>query len=135
MGSVLLLSYVLLTFLCSLLLSSATSPHGLAFENPMSFPPSAYEFFHPTVDAPATAPLPASSLYPGKTSARAKADAVVGGNVFSAPPGRGGAVTGAIAAVVLGLVFVMLVAVVSAYIAIKRRSDVNKANAEMKADA
>ncbi|KAJ8512873.1 hypothetical protein OPV22_003307 [Ensete ventricosum] len=135
MGSALPLSSMLLTFVCSLLLSSATSPHGLAFENPMSFPPSAYEFFHPTVDAPATAPLPASSLYPGKTTARAKADAVVGGNVFSAPPGRDGAVTGAIVAVVLGLVFVTLVAVVAAYIAIKRRNDVNKANSETKADA
>ncbi|THU73921.1 hypothetical protein C4D60_Mb04t27950 [Musa balbisiana] len=97
-------------------------------------------FFHDSMSSPlllqeANSPPPTTSLSSADTSARAKADAVVGGNVFSAPPGRGGAVTGAIAAVVVGLVFVMLVAVVSAYIAIKRRNDVNKDNAEMKADA
>ncbi|XP_004505992.1 uncharacterized protein [Cicer arietinum] len=48
-----------LLFLLSLTLVSITSqeeraPHGLVYENPVAFPPSAYIFFHPNAQTPKT---------------------------------------------------------------------------------
>ncbi|XP_061358762.1 uncharacterized protein LOC133302959 [Gastrolobium bilobum] len=60
------------------------APHGLVYENPVAFPPSAYDFFHPNARKPETkdpciaskcSPLPlaaqveATQIYENKASA------------------------------------------------------------------
>ncbi|KAG6476459.1 uncharacterized protein LOC122025322 [Zingiber officinale] len=131
-----------LTFLLSLLLLSlifaeehpkklrSSSPHGLFFENPMPFPPSAYDFFHPNANGaiPATAPL--SSLYPGKTSSRARADAVVATSFFSVPSSHHaiGIAAAGVAALVVGLGLVVLVVMITSFFIIKCRAETKKTN-------
>lgn len=109
----------------------SSSPHGLFFENPMPFPPSAYDFFHPNANAatPATAPL--TSLYPGKTSSRARADAAVATSVFSVPSGHQRIGAAGVAVLVIGLGLAVLVVVVTSFFIIKRHAQTKKTNAAM----
>ncbi|XP_073102162.1 uncharacterized protein [Elaeis guineensis] len=110
------------------------APHGLVFENPMSFPPSAFEFFHPKSSPPAEAPLPLVSSFPGATSSKARAEQVVA-SVWSAPPSHGGVGAGGVAAVVFGLVFVVLVAMGASYVVAKRRANISRAHTLVQPDA
>ncbi|WOL04258.1 hypothetical protein Cni_G12979 [Canna indica] len=124
----------LLSYLLQLSSSNAqqpqfTSPHGIVYENPVLFPPSAYDFFHPNSDAPATPPLP-------ETSSKARADAVVAASVLPAPPSGRGAAAAGVAAIVLGLAFITVAVMVASYVVIRHRADVKKASiAAMNADA
>ncbi|XP_058757555.1 uncharacterized protein LOC131630829 [Vicia villosa] len=94
-------------FLISLTLLSTTtsqerSPHGLVYESPIAFPPSAYLFFHPNARTPDTknscitskcSPLPmaaalveANQKYENKASqngAKQIGAGVVGGIIFA----------------------------------------------------
>ncbi|WOL09611.1 hypothetical protein Cni_G18364 [Canna indica] len=106
-------------------LQSRTSPHGLAFENPMPFPPSAFEFFHPDVLLPpAASPIPLTSFYPAATSAKVRADEEEeesAAGVLRAGRGRGVIGARGVAAVAIGLALVVLAAMVVSYVVVKRR--------------
>ncbi|URD77877.1 hypothetical protein MUK42_03526 [Musa troglodytarum] len=115
----------------------ARSPHGLAFQEPMPFPPTAFEFFHPKLLLPpASAPMPlaASSFYPAATSAKVRADEEEeeeAAGEHSSPAGRGG-----VAAVALGLAFVVIAAMLASYVVVvRRRSDVRRAKGTGQPDA
>lgn len=96
------------------------APHGLAFESPMSFSPSAFEFFHPRPAAgakTANAPLPLSM---------ARADRVVE-SAWATPESSGGirgGAAGAVVVTVIGVACVVLVAIGTSYyfLVIKRNS-------------
>ncbi|CAL5211269.1 unnamed protein product [Lathyrus oleraceus] len=91
-------------FLISLTLVSTTTsqeraPHGLVYENPIAFPPSAYLFFHPNAPTPDTknscitskcSPLPmaaalveANQKFENKASQKQIGAGVVGGIIFA----------------------------------------------------
>ncbi|KAH7691175.1 hypothetical protein IHE45_02G099400 [Dioscorea alata] len=100
-------------------LLQSRAPHGLAFESPMSFPPSAFEFFHPRPAAgakTANAPLPLSM---------ARADRVVE-SAWATPESSGGIRGGAggVVVTVIGVACVVLVAIGTSYyyLVIKRNS-------------
>ncbi|KAJ0623631.1 hypothetical protein HanIR_Chr01g0034321 [Helianthus annuus] len=119
----------LLVFLIFLTIISFTTtkaqdraPHGLVYENPMAFSPSAYSFFHPKSKPPSTqgscdesscAPLPiaatvqSSSLAEESRPKNEKSDNRVG--------------AGAIAGVIFGFIMVVLLAMGVFYVVTNRR--------------
>ncbi|CAD5194979.1 uncharacterized protein LOC135652658 [Musa acuminata AAA Group] len=118
----------------------ARSPHGLAFQEPMPFPPTAFEFFHPKLLLPpASAPMPlaSSSFYPAATSAKVRADEEVeAAGEHSSPAGSGGVGASGVAAVVLGLALVVIAAMLASYVVVvRRRSDVRRAKGTVQPDA
>ncbi|MFS7897720.1 hypothetical protein Hanom_Chr01g00070241 [Helianthus anomalus] len=118
----------LLVFLSFLAIISSTTtkaqdraPHGLVYENPTAFSPSAYSFFHPKSNPPSTqgscdesscAPLPIaatvqSSLAEESRPRNEKSDNRVG--------------AGAIAGVIFGFIMVVLLAMGVFYVVTNRR--------------
>jgi len=118
-----------LLFLSVISAQQSRAPHGLAFQNPMSLSPSAFEFFHPNHTPPAHHHASAPCTDPQCTHlaalsalSKARADPVQH-PVWSAPPSGGGIRAGGAGAIVLGLAFVVLVAT---GIMVKRRANSQK---------
>ncbi|KDP44054.1 hypothetical protein JCGZ_05521 [Jatropha curcas] len=110
------------------------APHGLAYENPVAFSPSAVEFFHPKTQpntknpctessSSACSPLPlAAQVEASDASTTAKSD----GN------SRLGA--GGIAGIVVGLAFAVLLAMVGFYIFVARRNNMKNRDSSVISD-
>ncbi|XAR59967.1 Non-specific serine/threonine protein kinase [Bertholletia excelsa] len=99
------------------------APHGLAHERPSTaLPPSAFQFFNPdAADHPCTGSH--CSLFPeavSVTATESKSMAEHGGS----RAGTGGAIAG----IVLGLVFAGLVAMGVYYVVVKRRANLSGSN-------
>lgn len=135
-----LLSSFLLVLSVVVEAQQSRAPHGLAFQNPMSLSPSAFEFFHPKhtppphhASAPCTDPQ-CAHLAALSASSKARADPVRD-PVWSAPPSGGGIRAGGVVAIVLGLAFILPVATGTAYVVVKRRANSRKASNIIKPDA
>ncbi|KAK9058581.1 hypothetical protein SSX86_023423 [Deinandra increscens subsp. villosa] len=98
------------------------APHGLVYENPMAFSPSAYNFFHPNTNPPTThgscgesgcAPLPVAATVQSSLAEESKPR-----NERSEK--RVGA--GGIAGLIFGFIFVVLLAMGVFYVVTNRRS-------------
>ncbi|KAI3511778.1 hypothetical protein L1887_18936 [Cichorium endivia] len=108
--------------------SQERSPHGLAYENPMAFSPSAYNFFHPKANPPriqdpceesGCSPLPMaatvqSSLAQESASKNEKSGSKIG--------------AGGVAGVIFGFVFVVLVAMGAYFVVSTRRTNLGRKN-------
>ncbi|KAK6936045.1 hypothetical protein RJ641_033075 [Dillenia turbinata] len=105
------------------------APHGLSFENPVAFSPSAVEFFHPNVQPSASkdscltcSPLPLAAQVQS-TPAHESRDSTT-----SQPSGGGSRVgPGGVAGIVFGFVFVVLVAMGVYYVVMTRRENTSRA--------
>ncbi|XP_004487112.1 uncharacterized protein [Cicer arietinum] len=111
--------------LVSIVIGQERAPHGLVYQNPEAFSPSAYEFFHPNshkVD-PCTSskcsPLPlaveATQIHESKVSKLDKGRTKLG--------------AGGVAGIVFGLAFVVLLAMSVYHIRVTRRANVIRAKA------
>lgn len=119
------------------------APHGLAFENPMSLSPSAFDFFHPPRRSPpvhASAPCgdpQCAHLAALSAASKARADSEGDANtVWSAPASAAGGIrAGSVAGIVLGVALAVLVAVGASYVVAQRRANSRKASNVIKLDA
>ncbi|KAL6568177.1 hypothetical protein OROHE_003861 [Orobanche hederae] len=114
------------------------APHGIAYEKPLAFSPSAYDFFHPnSASGPVThekpclgsncAPIPLSSLSSSSAVVKATPDHE---SKFSTASSRRGSPIGAggIAGIVFGFVFAVLTAMGVLYVVNTRRTNVTRTN-------
>ncbi|MBA0836212.1 hypothetical protein Goarm_008445 [Gossypium armourianum] len=128
----------LLSFLlhvsCLALLSIANgegrAPHGIAYENPVAFSPSAYEFFHPKAQVPdSKSPCAASSCSPLPIAAQMDDGTTALESKVSTQKESGHQLgAGGIVGLVFGLAFAVLLAMGVYYVLNIRRSNANKAN-------
>ncbi|KAE8038845.1 hypothetical protein FH972_011317 [Carpinus fangiana] len=100
------------------------APHGIVYENPIAFTPSAYDFFHPSTrkscETSNCSPLPVAAQVvqasPGHESRE----------LASQKGSRVGA--GAIAGIAFGLVFAVLLGMGVYYVVITRRDNTSRTN-------
>ncbi|KAI3868408.1 hypothetical protein MKX03_030213 [Papaver bracteatum] len=144
----------LLCFLCSLsslyLLTQAQAqaraPHGLIFENPVAFSPSAYDFFHPNTHTPKAvkpcdesncAPVSGSSAFSTSSAVvratpahESKESTTAQGSTSSGSGNSKRLVLGAggISGIVFGFVFAVLSGIGVYYIIVTRRTNINRSN-------
>ncbi|KAK3205999.1 hypothetical protein Dsin_020045 [Dipteronia sinensis] len=129
---------LLLCFSCVAFLSIATAqdraPHGLAFENPMAFPPEAFDFFHPkTQDSNTkTNPCSGSNCSPFPVAAQVQSTKAQESKYSTTTPSRSSSSrigAGGIAGIVVASTFVVALAMAAYFVVIKRRANMNRAPA------
>ncbi|KAJ7947810.1 putative Transmembrane protein [Quillaja saponaria] len=121
--------FLLSVTLLDIATAQGRAPHGLVYENPVAFPPSAYDFFHPNTQQPQNQdPCHASKCSPMSIAAEVEATQAYGTKALASPNGVGrkqlgiGGVTG----VVFGFAFAVLLAMSVYYVVAKRRANMNK---------
>ncbi|OVA18081.1 hypothetical protein BVC80_1835g494 [Macleaya cordata] len=116
--------------------AQARAPHGLVFENPIAFSPSAFDFFHPNSPSPKTdepcdesecAPMAAQSTF-STSSAVVRATPAHESRVSTSQSSRRSIGAGGIAGIVFGFVFAVLLAIGVYYVMITRRTNLNRSN-------
>ncbi|KAI9194791.1 hypothetical protein LWI28_009209 [Acer negundo] len=129
---------LLLCFSCVAFLSIATAqdraPHGLAYENPMAFPPEAFNFFHPKTQDSNTKtnhPCSAANCSPFPVAAQVQSTKAQESKYPTTTPSRNGNRIGAgsIAGIVVALTFAVALAMAAYFVVIKRRANMNRAQA------
>ena len=100
------------------------APHGIVYENPVAFTPSAYDFFHPSTQRSCTtancSPLPVAAQVVQATPGHESRE-------FASQKGsRVGA--GAIAGIAFGLVFAVLLGMGVYHVVITRRANMSRTN-------
>ncbi|GMI97008.1 hypothetical protein like AT2G28410 [Hibiscus trionum] len=117
--------------LVSLAGAQERAPHGIAYESPTAFLPSAYEFFHPKSHDPNNeSPCSASNCSPSlPVAAQVDDSKALGGKVSLTPDKSGhGVGAGGVAGIVLGLAFAVVLAMGAYYVLNNRRANANGAN-------
>lgn len=106
------------------------APHGLVYENPVAFSPSAVEFFHPKTQEPDTKARCAepSSCSPLPLATQVEATQVHESKISTSQKGGSGLSTSGIAGIVFGLAFAAFLAMGAYYVLIKRRANVSQTN-------
>ncbi|CAL5436047.1 unnamed protein product [Camellia sinensis] len=104
------------------------APHGLVYESPMAFSPSAFDFFHPNTKHKSTQdPCAASNCSPWPLAATVAS--TLGHQSVSTPTsGRSGVGAGGIAGIVFGFVCVVVLAMGVYYMAVTRRANSSRTN-------
>ncbi|XP_059429181.1 uncharacterized protein LOC132164424 [Corylus avellana] len=117
------LFFSLLTLL-SIARAQDGAPHGIVYENPIAFTPSAYDFFHPSTqrscETSNCSPLPVAAQVVEATPGHESRE------LESQKGSRVGAA--AIAGIAFGLVFAVLLGMGVYYVVITRRANVSRTN-------
>ncbi|KAK8550931.1 hypothetical protein V6N13_119432 [Hibiscus sabdariffa] len=109
--------------------SEGRAPHGIAYENPTAFSPSAYEFFHPKTQAPDTKnPCAASNCSPLPIAAQMDSTKALESEVSAQKESGHRLRAGGIAGLVFGLAFVVLLAMGVYYVLNVRQANAKRAN-------
>ncbi|KAJ9178125.1 hypothetical protein P3X46_010035 [Hevea brasiliensis] len=106
------------------------APHGLVFESPVAFSPSAVEFFHPKTQEPNTEKPCAgpSACSPLPLAAEVEYSRTQETKVSSSQKGGSHLGASSIAGIVLGLAFAVLLAMAGFYVFITRKANLNRDN-------
>ncbi|XP_014497504.1 uncharacterized protein LOC106759005 [Vigna radiata var. radiata] len=105
-----LLSLVSLT-LVSIVVAQERAPHGLVYENPEAFSPSAYNFFHPNEKKPESRdPCATSKCSPMPLVAQVEATEIHESRAKTPEGGSRKLGAGGIAGIVFGVAFVVVLA-------------------------
>ncbi|XP_010521767.1 PREDICTED: uncharacterized protein LOC104800607 [Tarenaya hassleriana] len=123
----------LLLLLSSLALAQDRAPHGLTYESPMAFSPSAFEFFHAQPENPdakldpcaesGCSPLPVAAKVQG-AAAQAQESKIA--SMSSGSSSRISA--GGVAGIIFGLAFAVFSAMGAYYVVRKRHGNANPSN-------
>lgn len=117
--------------LLSIARGEGRAPHGISYESPMAFSPSAYDFFHPKTEKPDSKnPCAASNCSPLPMAAQVGSSAKALDSKVSTQQKSSGHQLGAggIAGIVFGLAFAVLLAMGVYYVLNTRRTNANRAN-------
>ena len=106
------------------------APHGLVYENPVAFSPSAVEFFHPRtpepkLENPCAAP---SSCSPLPLAARFEDSDQTKGRISTSRRGGGRLGAGGVAGVILGVAFAVLLTVAVYHLMVTSKANSNRPN-------
>ncbi|CAK7332347.1 unnamed protein product [Dovyalis caffra] len=107
------------------------APHGLVYENPVAFSPSAVEFFHPKTQEPNTkSPCAASSsCSPLPLAAQLETtDQAQESKISTSQKGGNRLRAGGIAGIVLGVAFAVLLTMGVYYVMVTRKANIHRAN-------
>ena len=105
-----LLSLVSLA-LVSIVTAQERAPHGLVYENPEAFSPSAYNFLHPNERKPETKdPCAASKCSPMPLAAQVEATEIHESKASTPQGSKKQLVAGGVAGIIFGVAFVVLLA-------------------------
>ncbi|QCE09336.1 uncharacterized protein LOC114185834 [Vigna unguiculata] len=123
-----LLSLVSLT-LVSIVIAQERAPHGLVYENPEAFSPSAYNFFHPNEKKPETKnPCAASKCSPMPLAAQVEATEIHESRAKTLERGSRKLGAGGLAGIVFGVAFVVVLAMGVYHVRVTRRTNMSRAN-------
>ena len=115
--------------LLSIARGQGRAPHGIAYENPMAFSPSAYEFFHPKTEESGTKnPSAASNCSPLPIAPQVESTKALESKVSTQQKSGHQLGAGGIAGIVFGLAFAVLLAMSVYYVLNTRRANANRAN-------
>lgn len=122
-----------LFFLSAALVSIATgqerAPHGLAYESPIAFSPSAYDFFHPNAQKPETKdPCAASKCSPLPMAAQVEATQIHENKALATQKGRKQIEAGAVAGIIFAVACAVLLAMGIYYVKVTRQANMSRAN-------
>ncbi|KAG5248230.1 Transmembrane protein [Salix suchowensis] len=110
------------------------APHGLVYENPVAFSPSAVEFFHPRtpevpkLESPCAAP--STSCSPLPLAARFEDSDQTKGRISTDRRGGGRLGAGGVAGVILGVAFAVLLTLGVYHVMITRKASINRAGSD-----
>ncbi|ESW22199.1 hypothetical protein PHAVU_005G135400 [Phaseolus vulgaris] len=122
-----LLSLVSLA-LVSIVTAQERAPHGLVYENPEAFSPSAYSFFHPNEKKPETRdPCAASKCSPMPLAAQVEATEIHESKAKTHEEGRKKLGAGGIAGIIFGVAFVVVLAMGVYHVRVTRRTNMSRA--------
>ncbi|XP_019447375.1 PREDICTED: uncharacterized protein LOC109350604 [Lupinus angustifolius] len=125
------IGFSFLTLLClSLVIAQERTQHGLAYENPKAFPPSAYNFFHPNATKSETKdPCAESKCSPLPLAAKVEATQIHHSNNGSTLEKSGKKLgLGVIVGIIFGVVFVVFIAMSVHNVMVTRKNNNIKAN-------
>ncbi|XP_027344072.1 uncharacterized protein LOC113856453 [Abrus precatorius] len=124
-----LLSLVSLAII-SIVIAQERAPHGLVYENPEAFSPSAYSFFHPNGRKPETKdPCAESKCSPFPLAAQVEATEIHESKASTPQNGRKQLGGGGIAGIIFGVAFVVLLAMGIYHVRVTRRVNMSRAKA------
>ena len=108
------------------------APHGLVYESPVAFSPSAVEFFHPRTREPKSEnPCPPSSACsPLPLAAQFEDNDQTKGKISTSQRGGGRLGAGGVAGVILGASFAVLLTMGVYYVTITRKASINRADSD-----
>ncbi|PSR95191.1 Protein HEG 1 like [Actinidia chinensis var. chinensis] len=127
MAMVSILIFTLLSFLSSTR-AQGRAPHGIVYESPMAFSPSAFDFFHPNTKNPGSedpcvtsncSPLPLAATVASTLAYKSRSTQEKGGGQVGA---------GGVAGIVFGFVCAVLLAMGVYYVVVKRRANLTRSN-------
>ncbi|GAU12944.1 hypothetical protein TSUD_97550 [Trifolium subterraneum] len=123
------LSFIFLLFLTllSTTKSQERAPHGLIYENPIAFPPSAYLFFHPNAKTPETKnSCITSKCSPLPMAAKVETNQKYENNEALQKGGKKQIGVGAVAGIIIVVTFVVLLAIGVYYVKVIRQSNTSR---------
>ncbi|KAL2332039.1 hypothetical protein Fmac_019620 [Flemingia macrophylla] len=124
--------------LVSSVIAQERAPHGLLYENPEAFSPSAYDFFHPNAKKPETKdPCTASKCSPMPLAAQVEAAEIHESKASTQEKGGKKLGAGGVAGIVFGVAFVVVLAMGVYHVRVTRRANISraKANGSVQPDA
>lgn len=121
--------FLLFATLLSIATGQERTPHGLVYENPVAFPPSAYFFFHPNARKPETKDsCTASKCSPLPLPAQVEANQIYENKASALPKGRKQIGAGAVAGIIFAVAFAVLLAMGVYYVKVTRQANMTRAN-------
>lgn len=116
--------------LVSIVIAQERAPHGLVYQNPEAFSPSAYDFFHPNTRKPETKdPCTESKCSPLPLAAQVEATQIHESKGSTSDKVRKQLGAGGIAGIVFGVAFVVLLALTVYRVRVTRRANMSRAKA------
>ncbi|KAG4986560.1 hypothetical protein JHK82_034184 [Glycine max] len=116
--------------LVSIVIAQERAPHGLVYENPEAFSPSAYNFFHPNERKPETKdPCAASKCSPMPLAAQVEATEIHESKASTPQGSKKQLGAGSVAGIIFGVAFVVLLALGVYHVRVTRRANMSKAKA------
>ncbi|KAB5561706.1 hypothetical protein DKX38_006663 [Salix brachista] len=109
------------------------APHGLVYENPVAFSPSAVGFFHPRTREPKLenpCAAPSTSCSPLPLAARFEDSDQTKGRISTSRRGGGRLGAGGVAGVILGVAFAVLLTLGVYHVTITRKASINRADSD-----
>ncbi|KAK7312565.1 hypothetical protein VNO77_36513 [Canavalia gladiata] len=112
------------------------APHGLVYETPLAFSPSAYDFFHPNARKPETTdPCAASKCSPLPLAAQVEASQIYENKASATQKGGKQLGAGGVAGIIMAVAFAMLLAMGVYYVKVTRQVNMSRTNNSVQSHA
>ncbi|KAL1323669.1 hypothetical protein HN51_033936 [Arachis hypogaea] len=120
--------FLLSTILVSIASGQERAPHGLEYESPIAFSPSAYDFFHPNAQKKNETkdPCSASKCSPLPMAAQVEATQVYENKALATQKGRKQIGVGAVAGIVFAVACAVLLAMGIYYVKVTRQANMSR---------